>query len=433
MTLKIDQAWNCSSSSYSGQSSRKNSASAVALRRYLDLTLRGTRQSLTEAAARGQRNQPVLDHSSGSQKPVLSEGGTYCSGKLHPSSLSDDTKPPNWVNEMNARIVNHGGEAPIFSQNFLSYYKDEQSLSSPHHRQRPLSGISTKSAPVVINGAMYHRPNKAHSYLQASRRPASAVLNRMTRAAYLRKNHQSKARTGNPSDNTKEELQRMKGAKPMHHGLTKDLMPIPCHANETPHSFIIGARYNCSNFMDSRSFSRLGLYVPRSNPLGTFLKVYKGDESTYDNLNEQEHNEKTSVRTGGSMKRKGSTRPLSECNGRATYSKASHPGLPVPHIRKVFKESWLTETEGSKLPTSRPGSRSPVPPHPSPKPRPPSYNLKSAIKAGRESLNPRNAPMSSTPAFAKDPRLREAVVAAENTIFNGRRIGPNGRGVLEVE
>lgn len=143
-----------------------------------------------------------------------------------------------------------------------------------------------------------------------------------------------------------------------------------------------------------------------------------------------EHNEKTSVRTGGSIKRKGGTQPLTECNGRIGHSKASHRGLPVPHIRKVFKESWLTETEGSKHPTSRPKSNSPIPPHPSPKPRPPSYNLKSAIKGGYESSNTRNAPTSSMPAFAKDPRLREAVVAAENVIFNGRS---NVHGVLEVE
>lgn len=133
------------------------------------------------------------------------------------------------------------------------------------------------------------------------------------------------------------------------------------------------------------------------------------------------------------MKRKGGTQPLRECNGQVTDSKASHLGLPVPHIRKVFKESWLTEMETSKFPASRPRSRSPVPPHPSPKPRPPSYNLKSAIKGRNESLKSRSTPMSSTPAFAKDPRLRQAVIMAENVMYNGRRNDPNGSGTLEVE
>lgn len=56
-------------------------------------------------------------------------------------------------------------------------------------------------------------------------------------------------------------------------------MPIPCHTGETAHSFIVGARYNRCNYMDARSYNRLGLYVPRHNPQHSFLKAYKGDDA----------------------------------------------------------------------------------------------------------------------------------------------------------
>jgi hypothetical protein len=44
-----------------------------------------------------------------------------------------------------------------------------------------------------------------------------------------------------------------------------------CPDHESFHEFIIGARYNCSHQIDSRSLERLGVYVPRENLSGTFI------------------------------------------------------------------------------------------------------------------------------------------------------------------
>lgn len=65
--------------------------------------------------------------------------------------------------------------------------------------------------------------------------------------------------------------------------LSCSLLPIPCHTGETPHSFVVGARYNHSHYLDSRSFARIGLYLPRRDPLRPFLKVYRG-ENAYDDV-----------------------------------------------------------------------------------------------------------------------------------------------------
>jgi len=246
-------------------------------------------------------------------------------------SAASGNKTPVWFDQANDKIRNHDGEALVFTENFLPSNKHDQGRPTftPKKKQRPVSGISTKSAPTVVNGDTYYRPNKTHSYLQASKRPQTAKVDRETRASKLRNRHRQTSMSATPSCDTKLQLKRMKEQKPKPIHMNKDLIPIPSSLDETPHSFIIGARYNCSNFMDSRSFSRLGLYVPRQNPLKSFLKNSKQDmtqEMTSDFAGS------TAVKPGGNS---GSASILKHQN-----NKSSPVNL---FIKKVaIKEAWLT-------------------------------------------------------------------------------------------
>ncbi|XP_076807537.1 uncharacterized protein LOC143450755 isoform X1 [Clavelina lepadiformis] len=310
----------------------QNAKTAQALKRYLDLTLTGTKKNLAEHARHGRKGHPPSPYTF--DRPDFES--TIHRALSSQLGQKNTTKTPDWVHEINEKICNHNGEAPVFTENFLPSHKSEQSKIAP---SRPLSGISTKSAPVVINGEMYYRPNKKHIYLQACNRPASAKEERLTRASKLRNKHRTQSMSAIPSTdaNTKLQLKRMKEAKPRPLHLNKDLLPIPCHMGETPHSFIIGARYNCTHFMDSRSFARLGLYVPRKDPIRTFLKTYKGGDAFTDPGSDSDFVGYTSVRGGSSGKMQNP--PRSQNIQTQTRNPASFPGT---HIRKVVKEAWLS-------------------------------------------------------------------------------------------
>nr|XP_002120025.1 uncharacterized protein LOC100182232 [Ciona intestinalis] len=341
MTLSVHQ-----SNTWEKTSPRnvRNPNTAQALKRYLDLTLTGTKKNLaTHGKNIGRKGHPPSPYTF--DRPDM-EHSVYQVLNAHTNKTSRFNKAPSWVQEINEKVKNHNGEAPMFTEQFLPAYKLEQ------HRpeSRPLSGISTKSAPVVINGEMYYRPNRKHTYLQASNRPCSAKDGRQTRANKLKNKHRAQSMTALPSNDTKQQLKRMKEKKPIPLHLSRDLLPIPCHTGETPHSFIIGARYNCSNFMDSRSFARLGLYVPRQDPLRTFLKTYKGEDGIEEPTSESDFVGFTSVRVGGS-----STKTQPNIARKPPTGQRMQRSLPPPHVRRVVREAWLngdltnnTETNQSR-------------------------------------------------------------------------------------
>uniref|UniRef100_H2ZHE9 Uncharacterized protein n=1 Tax=Ciona savignyi TaxID=51511 RepID=H2ZHE9_CIOSA len=85
--------------------------------------------------------------------------------------------------------------------------------------------------------------------------------------------------------------------------------------------------------MDSRSFARLGLYVPRENPHRTFLKTYKGEDGIEEPNSESDFVGFTSVRVGSNQQQKVSWKPPS--------GQRMQPSLPSPRVRKVIREAWL--------------------------------------------------------------------------------------------
>nr|CAB3262715.1 uncharacterized protein LOC100182232 [Phallusia mammillata] len=311
-------------------SCQRNVRTAQALKRYLDLTLTGTKKNLAQHGRTSRKGNPPSPYTF--DKPEVESAIVHAlQSKPVPVSLS---KTPGWINEINEKICNHNGEAPMFTEKFLPMSKQEQRQPPD---SRPLSGVSTKSAPVIIDGEMYYRPSRKHTFLQASNRPASAKESRLNRASKLREKHRCQSMSSVPSNDTKLQLKRMKDMKPKPLHLNKDLMPIPCHTGETPHSFIIGARYNCSHFMDSRSYARLGLYVPRQNPLRTFLKIYKGEEAYADAESDSDFVGHTSVKAAGS-------------SGKLQFESSNtrlQPQVNPPHVRKVVKEAWLNSQENS--------------------------------------------------------------------------------------
>nr|XP_039251319.1 uncharacterized protein LOC120328841 [Styela clava] len=418
------QSSRCSSASSRSTKNDQNRNAALALKRYLDLTLRGTRKNLADhgVSNRGKQGHPISPYTF--DRPDTEESVQKI--LQNPESVENIARPPGWVNHINSSTVKHSGEAPLFTENFLPPSKEKQIKDSQITYARPLSGISTKSAPVIINGAMYYRQTKKHTFLQASRRPASAMEDRMTRTAKLRNKHRSQVMSGIPSDSTKDEFKRMKEMKPTRQNLNKDLLPIPCHGNESPHAFIIGARYNCSHFMDSRSFSRLGLYVPRKNPLGTFLKTYKGGDA-FDNGSESEgFMDQTSVRTGGSIRP--TTQPLSDHNVRTYPKRFQQPTIPPPHLRKVVKQAWLntnTSDENSNIELSnrKPPQSRLQPSCPLTRPSPKFASKKSEFTTDSHRLHKkktgqRTSRVKSSPSFVHEREYRESLVLHNKQLEN---------------
>jgi len=149
------------------------------------------------------------------------------------------------------------------AEQLLTLEKTYQKAASTHCKPRR----------IIANGAdMYCQTNRSHDFLLASERPASGSRDRQTRTSRLRSMHREQGQSACIYNAAKIEFNRKK-QRPESGKKTQDRwLPTTIQLCETPRPFLVGTRYNCSNYTDLRTFANLGLYVSRVNPATTFLK-----------------------------------------------------------------------------------------------------------------------------------------------------------------
>ncbi|XP_038673396.1 uncharacterized protein LOC119976738 isoform X2 [Scyliorhinus canicula] len=188
----------------------------------------------------------------------------------------------NWVTEA-CKILKHNGEPPLFTKQLLSPRKDEQRSSLPSSQ---MSGSERNWTISASDGQLFYRPERTHKYLHASvygstvfdltekDRPHNQAteiqLGRPTRSSLLRARYCSLSTF---SDQYSRENKRRPcdfSAIRCHQHM-EALKRAPHSSGENVRSFLIGARYNSTNYLDSKAVEKHGLFVCRNKPHVHFM------------------------------------------------------------------------------------------------------------------------------------------------------------------
>ncbi|XP_048398774.1 uncharacterized protein LOC125457983 isoform X2 [Stegostoma tigrinum] len=188
----------------------------------------------------------------------------------------------NWVTEIFKIWEHNGGPLPFTECSLLSR-KIGQLLGLPFSLPSSAESNWTTSA---SDRQLFCRPERTHKYLRASiygstvydltekdriRNQATDIqLGRPTRSSLLRARHCSLS-TFNDK-NSREKRQRSCDFSAIRcHQYMKALKPVPNSSGENIHSFLIGARYNRTNYLDSKAVERHGLFICRNKPYIHFI------------------------------------------------------------------------------------------------------------------------------------------------------------------
>ncbi|XP_046573097.1 uncharacterized protein LOC124281124 [Haliotis rubra] len=183
---------------------------------------------------------------------------------------------PTWSVEA-SKEVTHSGESPLFLHKFMSPSKEEHqyirlsksAVLNPNKCQPPLSR----------DGVTYYRPNRTHQYLTAtelkdqSQNEVNLKYGRPTRTTLLRARQRTNSAPVN-SYEIRREIMKREGEIRIGSAYTNPkefLQELHATNGESFHSFITGARYNRAHCLDSKSLTRYGVYMPRTNPTACFV------------------------------------------------------------------------------------------------------------------------------------------------------------------
>ncbi|XP_072330605.1 uncharacterized protein [Scyliorhinus torazame] len=188
----------------------------------------------------------------------------------------------NWVTET-CKILKHNGEPPLFTKRLLSPRKDEQRSSLPSSQ---MSGSERNWTISASDGQLFYRPERMHKYLHASvygstvfdltekdrphNRATEIQLGRPTRSSLLRARYCSLSTFSDQYG--RENKQRPCDFSAIRcHQHMEALKRAPHSSGENVRSFLIGARYNSTNYLDSKAVEKHGLFVCRNKPHVHFM------------------------------------------------------------------------------------------------------------------------------------------------------------------
>ncbi|XP_072427791.1 uncharacterized protein [Chiloscyllium punctatum] len=197
----------------------------------------------------------------------------------HPDSVAGMI---NWVTEIFKMREHNGGPSPFTECPLLSS-KNEQLLRSPFSL---LSSSERNWTIPPSDRQLFYRPERTHKYLSASvygstvydltekdrirNRATDIQLGRPTRSSLLRAKYCSLSTFSDQRSREKEQRSCDFSAIRCHQYM-KALKPVPNFSGENIHSFLIGARYNRTNYLDSKAVERHGLFICRNKPYIHFI------------------------------------------------------------------------------------------------------------------------------------------------------------------
>ncbi|XP_064638836.1 uncharacterized protein LOC135494628 isoform X2 [Lineus longissimus] len=198
--------------------------------------------------------------------------------KLFDDEAKERKQTPSWVHDV-TKETSHSGESPLFKH--LSPNKQEQQMEYIRLAQSLLeenrSKMSSRSSTAM---PAYHRANSAHQFMEATDLLVSdldAKLGRPTRTTLLR-NRQRVASAPLSSYEIRKEAKKKaqeildQRSRPMTAAAHKEILFMPSvEKGDTAHAFLTGARYNRAHYLDSKSLTKYGVYMPRDNPMGAFI------------------------------------------------------------------------------------------------------------------------------------------------------------------
>lgn len=194
--------------------------------------------------------------------------------KLFREEFFDGRGSPAWAFDISKEIT-HSGESPFHVHGLLSTSKLESETSSVHNIRRSVTPASSaRNTPRKKNtGSSYYHPPSPHQYLTAtdtSKLSAKELkYGRPTRTTLLRARQRCASAPVNSYD-VRRELVKKSENSPSTNQINKDVL-VGHPEGESPHAFLTGARYNRAHFLDAKSLSVYGVYMPRTNPQGIFM------------------------------------------------------------------------------------------------------------------------------------------------------------------
>ncbi|XP_022341673.2 uncharacterized protein LOC111135689 isoform X2 [Crassostrea virginica] len=217
--------------------------------------------------------------------------------KLFREEFFDGRGSPAWAFDISKEIT-HSGESPFHVHGLLSTSKQESDSSSVHNIRRSVTPASSgRNTPRKRNnGSSYYHPPTPHQYLTAtdtSQLSAKELkYGRPTRTTLLRARQRCASAPVNSYDARRElvktlDIDEVDGpdtfryadhclscreteGTPSSNQINKDVF-VAHPDGESPHAFLTGARYNRAHFLDAKSLSVYGVYMPRTNPHGIFM------------------------------------------------------------------------------------------------------------------------------------------------------------------
>ncbi|XP_011422600.3 uncharacterized protein [Magallana gigas] len=194
--------------------------------------------------------------------------------KLFREEFFDGRGSPAWAFDISKEIT-HSGESPFHVHGLLSTSKLESETSSVHNIRRSVTPASSaRNTPRKRNtGSSFYHPPSPHQYLTAtdtSQLSAKELkYGRPTRTTLLRARQRCASAPVNSYD-VRRELVKKSENSPSTNQINKDVL-VAHPEGESPHAFLTGARYNRAHFLDAKSLSVYGVYMPRTNPQGIFM------------------------------------------------------------------------------------------------------------------------------------------------------------------
>lgn len=217
--------------------------------------------------------------------------------KLFREEFFDGRGSPAWAFDISKEIT-HSGESPFHVHGLLSTSKLESETSSVHNIRRSVTPASSaRNTPRKRNtGSSFYHPPSPHQYLTAtdtSQLSAKELkYGRPTRTTLLRARQRCASAPVNSYDVRRELVKtvdidevdnpdtfrytdhclscRESENSPSTNQINKDVL-VAHPEGESPHAFLTGARYNRAHFLDAKSLSVYGVYMPRTNPQGIFM------------------------------------------------------------------------------------------------------------------------------------------------------------------
>lgn len=194
--------------------------------------------------------------------------------KLFRDEFFDGRGSPAWAFDISKEIT-HSGESPFHVHGLLSTSKLESETSSVHNIRRSVTPASSaRNTPRKRStGSSYYHPPTPHQYLTATDTsqlsPKELKYGRPTRTTLLRARQRCASAPVNSYDVRREVVKKSENS-PSTNQINKDVL-VSHPEGESPHAFLTGARYNRAHFLDAKSLSVYGVYMPRTNPQGIFM------------------------------------------------------------------------------------------------------------------------------------------------------------------